>query len=1025
MILQYASISGHSLIIGQQAESRIDLPTGSSGVDYVQVSFTGTTWNDFTVRELQFWMTSDAVYPSEIDSNGLCAIPAAVLNFPAVIHMAAKGEDDSEPKKVISTNEVTFTVNRGAFTSANAPAPSPSLFEQAVGEAVSLANAAADSANTAASSANTAASAANSAANSALSAAALANAKAELAQSAASLANTKAGLADAAASSANAAASSANSAASAANSAALTANTAANSANTAVSNANASVGKPFSDQDDYNKGDYVQYNGLLYVFTVDRRAGAWDDDDVERAYLTDAIADAASEAASAQEAASLANTKAALANTAASSASSAASAANTAAEAALAAAATAAGDMPAGTIKGNAQGSAASPANLTKSQVLGMFPMTGASVNQRGAAGFTPEPASGDNVKFLRGDGTWAVPSGTRLGSERDFLDISANTAVDLNSLYAKLGRWYQEIDKKANTDGYYENLGAGTAEQLVSSVSEEDFTPYLFRTSGGSIDIGDREEDMLVGGTLSWNQLINGAQITSATAAGVLFTNDNGVVDIDGTASANAYKFIALVSALKDHKLLVSIGQTAITGVAMYDDSPVAQFMLEPTETVINASGIDINMKLRVDSGTTLSHAKVHPQIFDLTQMLGSAVADYIYSLETANAGAGTGWFRKLFPKSLYSYNAGALMSVNASAHRMTGFNAYDNTTGKARLVGGREYQITGTYTSLSYETVSGNSETITPDADGMFTPVKDGTLTVTGGNAADTCVHLVWDGERNGEYEAYVLHSYPLDSSVTLRGVLKLDANNRLYYDGDTYESDGTVTRKYAEASFTQDDVTEAPFNSGYSNIAYAQIPKPADSAFYNSFSLYGLNATKFTVGGGSGGSWDSSAHIGGLFHSAAQNHFWIGFAHGTALSEMKAAINGLKIVYELASPTSQAADPYTDPQIVSDWGTEEYVDCAYTLGAREVAVPVGHETKYQANLRAKLEMAPDSPGGNGDYIVRQSGGVNSYVEYTDSGRITTLETRVPAPPTSDGTYRLTVTVTDGAPVFTWESA
>ena len=80
------------------------------------------------------------------------------------------------------------------------------------------------------------------------------------------------------------------------------------------------------------------------------------------------------------------------------------------------------------------------------------------------------------------------------------------------------------------------------------------------------------------------------------------------------------------------------------------------------------------------------------------------------------------------------------------------------------------------------------------------------------------------------------------------------------------------------------------------------------------------------------------------------------------------------------------------------------------------RDVASPVGHETTYQANLRAKLEMAPDSPDGDGDYIVRQTNGLNEYV---------TLTKELPTAPTTEGTYHLKATVASGGAVtLTWEA-
>ena len=66
-----------------------------------------------------------------------------------------------------------------------------------------------------------------------------------------------------------------------------------------------------------------------------------------------------------------------------------------------------------------------------------------------------------------------------------------------------------EQLATKAEVDGYYDEMAVGSAEQLISTVGITDNAPYLFRTSGGSADIGDREEDKLIGGTVAWNQLI------------------------------------------------------------------------------------------------------------------------------------------------------------------------------------------------------------------------------------------------------------------------------------------------------------------------------------------------------------------------------------------------------------------------------------------------------------------------------------------------------------------------------------
>ncbi|MBQ6358915.1 MAG: hypothetical protein IJI97_08230 [Clostridia bacterium] len=367
--------------------------------------------------------------------------------------------------------------------------------------------------------------------------------------------------------------------------------------------------------------------------------------------------------------------------------------------------------------------------------------------------------------------------------------------------------------------------------------------------------------------------------------------------------------------------------------------------------------------------TGTALSVTGGTDVVFDLTQMFRTAIADYVYGLEQATPGAGVAWFRKLFPQDYYAYDAGSLQSVQAASHDMVGFNAYDHSTGKAVLLGGNQYQITGGYTSLAYTDINGDSETITPDSSGLFTPTNNGTLTVTGGSGSATCVHLVGGGYRNGEYAPYAKHSYALDDSLTLRGIPKLDAANNLYYDGDTYESDGTVTRKYgivdlgtltwnrptsAPSLFASSVINDIKYNTSSSTLAnvicakYEQVP-------YTSLS----STDKIIVV-----IWTDSTAKGRVY------------IKDTAYSEdttdtFKTAMSGVYLVYELATPTAETADPFQTPQIVDDFGTEEYVDAGVTASTptRDVAVPVGHETSYYSDTAggaALLFSLAESQGG-----------------------------------------------------------
>lgn len=412
----------------------------------------------------------------------------------------------------------------------------------------------------------------------------------------------------------------------------------------------------------------------------------------------------------------------------------------------------------------------------------------------------------------------------------------------------------------------------ADRAEAAAESMASynTDRTPYLLRQSGGGVETGDREYDTIVGGTVAFNQLCNGSSVTV----------QNG------------------------RKYLSKIGSTWAVGAS--------------TGTAIS----------NLTSGSDM--------VIDLTQMFGSTIADYIYSLEQATAGAGVAWFRQYFPEDYYEYNAGELKSVSGvSAHNMTGLNQWneqwevgglntntglnnDSQTDRIRskdyirVVPGRDYWFNSLSVNMvvlfydSNKNFTGTSIYRSASQPGYIVP--NGVsfcrfyMVAAYGTTYKNDICICFRGSREGEYEPYTVNNYPLDDSLTLRGIPKLDGGE-LYYDGDTYESDGTVTRKYGVRAYQSGD--------------------------------------------------DSLAD---------------------------AITDGTNTVYKLATPTTETADPFTNPQVVDPDGTEQYVT--------DSIVPVGHDTRYRVNLRDKLEPIFDVP-------------------------------------TTDGTYTLTVTVSNGVATYSWESS
>ena len=441
-------------------------------------------------------------------------------------------------------------------------------------------------------------------------------------------------------------------------------------------------------------------------------------------------------------------------------------------------------------------------------------------------------------------------------------------------------------------------DYGRDYTEGLIEAGS--DTAPYLFRQSPQFSNGYNRETDLLVGGTIAWNQLV-------ANSGSVSVTVPSG------------------------HKYYSSISGT---------------------KTIANSSG------------TAISATGGSDNIIDLTQMFDSTIADYIYSLEQANAGAGVAWFKKLFPKDYYEYNAGELISVNALRHDTVGFNQWDEEweVGGVSASTGEKTTRSDTIRSKNYIPVIGGtdyfmkmySQFVCYDSDKRFIASVPYTTIPTVGYVLhvpigasyamfmmptaygttynnDICINIS-DTAKNGTYEPYVKHSYPLDDSLTLRGIPKL-SNGKLYYDGDTYEADGTVTRKYGIVDLGT--LNWVKNNEGIWAVQFIETP--------NASGVANLVCPKYRTT-----TWSDMTGNDKTIAKFSNNYMYVHDTAYTTAADFKTAMSGVYLVYELATPTTETAEPYTNPQVVDNSGTEEYVSTSI--------VPVGHQTAYglQAALR-----------------------------------------------------------------------
>lgn len=276
-----------------------------------------------------------------------------------------------------------------------------------------------------------------------------------------------------------------------------------------------------------------------------------------------------------------------------------------------------------------------------------------------------------------------------------------------------------------------------------------------------------------------------------------------------------------------------------------------------------------------------------------------------------------------------------GVYGGVKATAIKTVGFNAYNHTAGTAALLGGNEYQITGAYTALSYST----GEEITPDGDGLFTPTANGVLTITGGDATTTCVHLTWSGYRNGEFEEYwentlalpVAQYFPNGMYATRHdGDVGANYQSRI----DKIEPEKATRwlgiqniKELTISKHTKENVFVA--TGGFSG---RQIPGSNGSAAYvpcflnsNGWSVVSYNFMTNEDSHEKCISPHTRNTAGCIFEDSDYATYW----QNNDIEGLKAAMGDVYVVYTLASAVVTEIDPPLNLQYkVADFGTEEAI-------------------------------------------------------------------------------------------------
>lgn len=571
---------------------------------------------------------------------------------------------------------------------------------------------------------------------------------------------------------------------------------------------------------------------------------------------------------------------------------------------------------------------------------------------------------------------------------------LEANNVQDaIDEVVADVDAVETALETKAEQNGVYDDLVAGN---LLSDSYTADNAPYLYRQSPSASSVSQN----IVGGTVAWNQLVqngNFASTSNWTVAGqATLSVSNNIANLTPTAQWGRIQQDS-IPFITNHKYYCHYELKGKSTTTYSEINGTGRYV----------SGTDWNIFSKVIVGDSTKAQMVifgesassdfvtitikNIQIIDLTQMFGTTIADYIYSLEQATAGSGIAWLKAngFLTKNYYPYDAGSLQSVKTSGRKIVGKNLFDKTKysslnsdydyieadyrcKRIQLRPNTTYKVSqraqSTSTTLillnKYSQVNraGFFDTRSTSLNATFTTDESGCLYIGANNATDSAISQRLDeceiqielGATATTYEPYTNHTYPLDSDLTLRGIPKLDANNNLYYDGDVYSADGSVKRKYGIVDLGTLDWTASTF--GTADVWSTSLPSDC-KGYTDSTIPTNVICLKYEV--------------------TSVNNIYSDLEKGIALRS-----NGSRLYvsrtdansptgylqYELTTPTTESADAYENPQLVGS--TEEFID------TRDVPIPVGGERKYHTDLKAKLEelaKIPDVPSANGTYTLK----------------------------------------------------
>lgn len=199
-------------------------------------------------------------------------------------------------------------------------------------------------------------------------------------------------------------------------------------------------------------------------------------------------------------------------------------------------------------------------------------------------------------------------------------------------------------------------------------------------------------------------------------------------------------------------------------------------------------------------------------------------------------------------------------------------------------------------------------------------------------------------------------------------------------LHGDGTEANSDvklpnGEITRKIKRDTWAAVSVANESYYSGVTGVPCFRFSKPADGAADGSYTSSGIwsNLVVFH-------DFVSASDTDYIFGNGTPNRYIYVSHSGVTLAQATTFIQSLQVEYLLATPTTEQGTAFTPIVATVKNGVLSWTN---TKG-----IPVGQESHWFENLRKRVED------------------------------------RLPDPPSGDGTYRLTCTISGGVKTYSWEA-